>query len=109
MGFSEIVLETVFSIGKPIPVCENINSTRIRGYGSARNLWNFDAFCLSSPIDVKVNDKEFIDEITNLIGKISDGDLIISSLLTLFNSDQFPNPEFLSGYKGKIINWVVEQ
>ena len=43
------MLETVFSIGRPIPVCENINSTRIRGYGSARNLWNFDAFCLSSP------------------------------------------------------------
>jgi hypothetical protein len=64
---------------------------------------------LEGCIDVKVNDKEFIDEITNLIGKISDGDLIISSLLTLFNSDQFPNPEFLSGYKGKIINWVVEQ
>lgn len=62
---------------------------------------------LEGCIDLKVNDKDFTDEISNLIEKISDGDFIISSLLTLFNKDPFPNPGLLSSYRGNIINWVV--
>jgi hypothetical protein len=64
---------------------------------------------LEGCLDLKINNKDYIDEISRLIDKISDGDLIISSLLTLFNSYPSPNPEFLSRYKVNVLNWVIEQ
>lgn len=63
---------------------------------------------LEGCIDIKVNESDFIKEISDLIRKVADGDLIISSLVSLFNNESIPNPEYLSNYKDNIINWVIE-
>lgn len=64
---------------------------------------------LEGCIDIKVNEVSFIKEISNLIGIIADGDLVISFLMSVFNNEPTPNPEHLSEYKNKMVNWVVEQ
>jgi len=43
----------------------------------------------------------------NLINKITDGDIIISSLISIFNKEPILNN--LSEYKDRVINWVVEE
>ncbi len=62
---------------------------------------------LEGCIDIKTKDMNFIDEVSKLINKITDGDIIISSLISIFNKEPILNN--LSEYKDRVINWVVEE
>lgn len=59
-------------------------------------------------IDTKISNDDFIDEVSNLLGKIVDGDIIASLLMSSFNNEPILNNPSLEKYKIKIINWVVE-
>jgi len=80
---------------------------------SARNARNEIAHSLAKGlegcIDIKVNETDFIKEVSGLITKISDGDLMVSLLLLSFNNEPFPNSEFLLSYKDSIVNWVIKR
>lgn len=81
----------------------------------ARKARNTIAHSLTSSLDacadLRINNQAFIEDVTNLISDIADGDILISTLITLSNKDDlFPrhitDP---SGYKDNIINWVTEE
>ena len=62
---------------------------------------------LEGCIDTKTKDTDFIDEVSELINKITNGDIIVSSLVSMFNKEPILNN--LGGYKTRVINWVVEE
>jgi hypothetical protein len=59
-------------------------------------------------IDTKISNDGFIDEVSDLLGKIVDGDIISSVLMSNFNNEPILNNVSLERYKDKIINWVVD-
>jgi hypothetical protein len=54
---------------------------------------------LDGCIDTKVSNKNFIAEISNLVEIIIDGDIAISSLLSIFNKEKILNISRLNKYK----------
>jgi len=60
-------------------------------------------------IDINVDEVRFISEVSDLISIIADGDIVISSLMSVFNNEPILSSKYLSGYKNKVVNWVVEQ
>ena len=64
---------------------------------------------LEGCIDTKISNDSLIDEVSGLLAKIVDGDIISSVLISNFNDEPILNNVSLEGYKDKIINWVVEQ
>jgi len=63
---------------------------------------------LEGCIDTKISNDGFIDEVSDLLGKIVDGDIISSVLMSNFNNETVLNNVSLERYKNKIINWVVD-
>jgi hypothetical protein len=63
---------------------------------------------LEGCIDTKISNDSLIDEVSGLLAKIVDGDIISSVLISNFNDEPILNNVSLEGYKDKIINWVVE-
>lgn len=62
---------------------------------------------LEGCIDTKVINDRFIDEVSDLLGKIVDGDIIVSILISRFNKEPILDGKSLEKYKSRIINWVV--
>jgi len=64
---------------------------------------------LEGCIDSKVNEEYFINEISRLVKIITDGDIIISSLMSVVNKEPILNESSLSKYRNRVLNWVVEE
>lgn len=64
---------------------------------------------LEGCIDRRVNEDAFKIEVSDSIKIVAEGDLVISFLMSAFSNEPIPNLEYLSEYKNKIVNWVVEQ
>ena len=63
---------------------------------------------LEGCIDTRISNDIFIDEVSCLLGRIVDGDIISSALMSNFNNEPALNNASLEVYKEKVINWVVE-
>lgn len=62
---------------------------------------------LEGCIDSKIDKIMLIKDIEKLIGDIVDGDIIISTINSIFNKDPILNCQSLSQYKKNIIDWVI--
>lgn len=62
---------------------------------------------LEGCLDSKVG-SVFINEVSKLIGEITDGDIVISKLISKFNGEPILNTQEISKYKEKVINWVIK-
>ena len=62
---------------------------------------------LEGCIDTKIDNTVLLKEVEKLIGDIVDGDIIISTITSIFNKDPILNSQSLSQYKKKIIDWVI--
>ncbi|WP_273837668.1 hypothetical protein [Providencia rettgeri] len=75
---------------------------------SARNKIAHDvAKGLEGCIDSKVDDI-FIENIGKLVGDITEGDIVVSALISNFNKDPKMNIEEILQYKDKVIDWVIK-
>lgn len=63
---------------------------------------------LTGCLDIKPNEKNLIDEVSELIGTITCGDIVISTLISTLNNYQLPEIQFIKTHKEKMINWVIE-
>lgn len=64
---------------------------------------------LTGCLDTKIDDKVLIKDISELINRIANGDIVISTLISLQNNDPLLRAQFINTYKEKIISWVVER
>ncbi len=64
---------------------------------------------LEGCLDIKIDNSILIEKIVKLIGDIIDGDIIISTLTSIFNNKPILNSKILNQYKEKIIDWVITQ
>jgi hypothetical protein len=48
-----------------------------------------------------------INKITELIGNITEGDILISTLISYFNNDPILNTQSMQKYKNRVIDWVI--
>ncbi|MEX8038157.1 hypothetical protein AB7B65_18430, partial [Acinetobacter baumannii] len=64
---------------------------------------------LEGCLDIKIDNSILIEKIVKLIGDIIDGDIIISTLTSIFNNEPILNSKILNQYKEKIIDWVITQ
>lgn len=62
---------------------------------------------LEGCIDSKVDDI-FIEYIGKLVGDITIGDIVVSTLICSFNKDPKMNIEEILKYKDKVIDWVIK-
>lgn len=79
--------------------------------GDARKARNVVAHNLSKGLegclDVRIDELEFIAQVSELVMDIAYGDIAISYIISLFNGDLYPNEKFVSSYKDRVIQWVV--
>jgi len=64
---------------------------------------------LEGCIDTNVNEDDFIYEVSRLVKTITDGDIVISSLMSVFNRDPILNESSLNKYSSHVLSWVVEK
>lgn len=64
---------------------------------------------LTGCLDTKCNEGALIQEVSDQILDIAEGDIAISLVISALNHDSIPNKQFLSSYKERIINWVIER
>ncbi|MEN8385891.1 hypothetical protein ABFO80_12370 [Acinetobacter towneri] len=62
---------------------------------------------LSGCIDNKIENTILINKITELIGNITEGDILISTLISYFNNDPILNTQSMQKYKNRVIDWVI--
>lgn len=62
---------------------------------------------LDGCIDTKIDNNILIKKVEKLIGNIIEGDIIISTITSIFNGEPILNSKILSQYKEKIIDWVI--
>jgi hypothetical protein len=96
---------SIQSLGLPDEVSKILHSARKARNDVAHSITKGLEGC----IDTKVNNNNFIDEISNLVEIIIDGDIAISSLLSIFNQEPILNIISLNKYKEHVLNWVIEQ
>lgn len=63
---------------------------------------------LEGCIDTRICNHDFILNISKLIEKVIEGDIIISFLMSDIYNEPMLNNASLNMYKGKVIKWVVE-
>ena len=49
----------------------------------------------------------YANDITELIGNITEGDILISTLISYFNNDPILNTQSMQKYKNRVIDWVI--
>ncbi|MGJ8690487.1 MAG: hypothetical protein ACSHXZ_13320 [Gammaproteobacteria bacterium] len=93
------------SIGLPEDISVILHDAR-----KARNTVAHDlSKGLEGCLDTKIDESEFIRQVSELVMDISYGDIAISYTLSLFNGDPCPNSQYISSYKDRIVQWVVER
>jgi len=60
---------------------------------------------LTGCLDIKVNEQNFKNHISNLVLDISSGDYLISIILSILNKEPLPNGSE-GNYKKRIVDWV---
>ncbi len=96
---------SIKSFGLPDEVSEILHNARKSRNEVAHSLTKG----LDGCIDTKVDNDNLINEISSLVEIITDGDIAISSLMSIFNNDPILNVDSLNTYKKQVLNWVVEQ
>lgn len=80
---------------------------------SARMARNYIAHELSigltGCLDTKIDDNTLTKDISELIERIANGDIVISALISLRNNDPLPRIQSITIYKEEIIKWVVKR
>lgn len=60
-------------------------------------------------IDAKIDEKNFLREVSEYIFDLAHGDVLLSVLAHEFNGEDPMRPELRSAYRDKILNWVIEK
>lgn len=97
--------ESIKSFGLPDELSEILHNARKARNEIAHSLTRGLEGC----IDTQVSNEKFIEEISSLIEIITDGDIAISSFISVFNKEPVLSGNSLMTYKEKVINWVVNQ
>ncbi|MRJ43238.1 MULTISPECIES: hypothetical protein [Idiomarina] len=93
------------SIGLPDDISVVLHDAR-----KARNTVAHDlSKGLEGCLDTKIDELDFIRQVSELVMDIAYGDIAISYTLSLFNGDPCPNLQYISSYKDRIVQWVVER
>ena len=92
------------SIGLPEDISVVLHDAR-----KARNTVAHDlSKGLEGCLDTKIDELGFVRQVSELMIDIAYGDIAISYIVSLFNRDPCPNSRFISSYKDRIVQWVVE-
>lgn len=76
----------------------------------ARNTIAHDlAIGMEGCIDSKIDEEEFLKEVSEYMFDLTHGDLLISMLMQEFNGESPMRPELVPSYKDKIVSWVIEK
>lgn len=93
------------SIGLPENISEILHDAR-----KARNtVAHVLSKGLEGCLDTKIDEINFIKQVSELVMDIAHGDITISYTLSLFNGHPCPNSQYISSYKDRIVQWVVER
>ena len=60
-------------------------------------------------LDSDVKEEKLLQQVFELATDIAYGDLAISLTISAFNDSPVPKNDFISSYKDKIVDWVVER
>lgn len=96
---------SIVALGLPADVSDILHSARLARNHIAHNL----TIGLTGCLDTKIAYKALIKDISKLIEEITNGDIVISTLISLRNNDPLPIAQFINTYKEKTINWVVDR
>lgn len=113
--YKEFVLKTtknyrtlnnsILALGLPSDASKILHSARLARNHIAHGLLIGLAGCL----DTKIDEKVLTEEISGLIERIANGDIVISTLISLRNNDPLPRAQLVNIYKKEIIEWVVKR
>jgi len=93
------------SIGLPEDISVVLDDAR-----KARNMVAHDlSKGLEGCLDVRIDELEFVEQVSELVMDIAYGDIAISYIISLLNGAPCPTAQFVSSYKDRIIQWVVER
>lgn len=96
---------SILALGLPADASDILHSARTARNHIAHEL----SIGLTGCLDTKIDDKVLIKDISELINRIANGDIVISTLISLQNNDPLLRAQFINTYKEKIISWVVER
>lgn len=76
----------------------------------ARNSVAHDlAVGLDGCVDTRINESDFLSEVSEYIFDLVHGDILISTLIHEFNGEDPIRPELIPVYKENILSWVIKK
>lgn len=97
--------KNIKSLGLPEDISEILHNARKARNTVAHELSRNFTGCL----DTKIDENDFIQEVSKLIMNIADGDIAISVIISLLNHDPVIRDELIAFYKDNIVRWVVKR
>lgn len=97
--------KNIKSLGLPEDISGILHNARKARNTVAHELSRNFTGCL----DTKIDENDFIQEVSKLIMNIADGDIAISVIISLINHDPVIRDELIQFYKDNIVRWVVKR